>query len=164
MEILDIVDLEDKVIGKASRDDIYKNLHTHRIVHVLLFDKKGRMALQLRSKKVSFCPNHWSTAVGGHVQTGETYETAAMREFEEELGTKTKIEFLFRDFFINPNNQSKKFLETFKAIYEGPFNPNLDDIEKVQFFSIKEIQEMINKGEKFHPELLFLLKKNYGIK
>src|SRR3990167_3639738 len=49
---------------------------SYRIVHILLFNEKGEMALQMRSSHKKFCPNHLSTAVGGHVQTGETYEQA----------------------------------------------------------------------------------------
>ena len=37
-------------------------------------------------------------------------------------------------------------------------------VEKVEFFSLDKIQEMINDGEKFHPELLFLLEKHFEIK
>lgn len=38
------------------------------------------------------------------------------------------------------------------------------ELLKVCFFSLEEIQKMVDKGEKFHPELLFLLKKHFGIR
>ncbi len=57
-----------------------------------------------------------------------------------------------------------KFLGSFTSIYNGEFKVNLKEVEKMQFFSLKEIQEMINQKEKFHPELLFLLEKHFGIK
>ncbi|MCA9460196.1 MAG: NUDIX domain-containing protein, partial [Nanoarchaeota archaeon] len=83
MELLDIVNRKDEVIGVASKEDVYKKSLTHRIVHILIFNDKNELALQLRSKKVSFCPSHWSTSVGGHVQSGESYEGAALREYQE---------------------------------------------------------------------------------
>lgn len=158
-EFLDIVDANDQVIGKATRDDIYKKSLCHRIVHVLIFDEQGNLALQLRSKKVSFCPSHWSTTVGGHVQTGESYEEGALREFKEELGTTNPLEFFSKDWY--EANGLRKFLTTYKTVYSGPFNPNPDDVERVDFFSADEIKDMIDRGEKFHPELLFLLKKYF---
>ena len=162
MEFLDIVNEQNEVVGKASHDEIYEKKLPHRIVHVLIFDKDGKLALQLRSKQKSFCPQHWSTPVGGHVQSGETYEEAAKRESIEELGIKPDVAFLYSDLYEDEG--LKKFLSTFELVYDGPFNINPAEVEKVEFFTLEEIQIMIKNGEKFHPELLFLLKKHFGIK
>lgn len=124
MEYLDIVDENDKVLGKAPKDDIYNKKLVHRIVHILVFNDQGEMALQLRSKTVKFCPSHWVTSVGGHVQSGETYEEAALREYKEELCATSKIEFFSKDFY-GDDGGLKKFLVTFKTINNGPF-----DVEK----------------------------------
>lgn len=161
MEILDIVNQHDEVIGKASRDEIYEKLLPHRIVHVLIFNDKKEMALQLRSKTVSFCPSHWSTTVGGHVQTGENYEEAAMREYEEELGIKSVLTF-FDKVIYEVENKPKKFLTIFTTECNGPFSKDPSDVEKVEFFPLDTIRNMIQKGEKFHPELLFILQKYFA--
>ncbi|MFA5021958.1 MAG: NUDIX domain-containing protein [Patescibacteria group bacterium] len=160
MEILDIVNLNDQVIGQAPKPEIYQQLLCHRIVHILIFNDQGKMALQLRSAKVNFCPLHWSTAVGGHVQTGETYETAGLREYEEELGQQSQLQFLSKDLYQLPNRPAK-FLATFTTKFNGPFKPDLEVVEKVNFFTLAEIQKMIASGEKFHPELLFILTKHF---
>ena len=163
MEFLDVVDENDNVIGKASKKEIYEKLLPHRIVHVLVFNDRDEMCLQLRSKYVSFCPLHWCTAVGGHVQSGETPEQAALREYEEEIGTTSDIVPFSKDLYVHAG-VLKKFLITFKTKYNGPFRLNPKVVEKVEFFNLEEIQEMIDNGEKFHPELLFLLEKRFGIK
>ncbi len=160
MEILDIVDNKDKVMGTATRDEIYKKLLPHRIVHILIFNDKNEMALQLRSKSVSFCPLHWSTAVGGHVQSGESYEEGALREYEEELGIKSELTMLDKDIY-EAVGKPKKFLTTFTAQYNGPFAKDERDVEKVEFFPIEKIRQMVMEGEKFHPELLFILQKYF---
>ena len=54
-----------------------------------------------------------------------------------------------------------KFLTTFKSTFNGPFHPDLKDVEKIDFFTIEQIKKMVRRGEKFHPELLFLLKKYF---
>ena len=81
MEFLDVVNENDEVVGKASKKEIYEKSLTHRIVHVFVFNDKGEMVLQVRSKDSPFCPLYWDTAASGHVQSGESYEEAAFKEF-----------------------------------------------------------------------------------
>lgn len=159
MEYLDVVDENDQVVGRASYNDIYKKLLSHRIVHILIYNDKGEMAIQLRSKNKVFLPLHWSTSVGGHVQAGESFEQAAKRECREEIGAEVQMEFvgkiLYEDkiFFKG----LKKFLGVFKATSNGPFNINKEEVARFEYFSIDVIKSMIKAGEKFHPELLFLI-------
>jgi isopentenyldiphosphate isomerase len=159
IELIDFVDQNDKVVGNASKDEIYFKKLRHRIVHVHIFNDKGEMALQLRAKGLKFCPGHWCTSVGGHVQTGESYEEGALREYEEELGVKSEIEFFSKDLYSAYGLE--KFIVTFKAKSNGGFKLESRAIEKVGFFSIDDIKKMVESGEKFHPELLFLLKKYF---
>ncbi|EKD33323.1 MAG: NUDIX hydrolase [uncultured bacterium] len=160
MEFLDIVDKNDNVIGRASKDDIYKNSFCHRIVHVLIFDDNGKMVLQKRSSEVSFCPDHWSTSAGGHVQAGETCEVAGLREYEEELGTKSDLELVGKDYY-EAGGTPNKFLYIFKTRFNGPFKPDARVVSEIGVFDIEEIKKMIASGEKFHPEFLFILNKYY---
>ena len=166
MEFSDVVNERDEVIGKASKKEIYEKLLTHRIVHILIFNTKGRMALQLQSKNKSFCPRHWNSAAAGHVLSGENYEQAALRELEEEIGVKTEIIFQHKDLYEYKNNFKKglkKILGTFRTVFDGPFKINPREVEKVEFFTLDKIQDMIDSGEKFHPEMLFLLRKHFNI-
>lgn len=160
MEILDIVDDQDNVIGSATRDEIYKKLLPHRIVHILIFNDKNEMALQLRSKHVSFCPLYWCTAAVGHVQTGESYEEGALREYEEELGVASELHMIGKDIYEAPD-KPKKFITVYRAIFNGSFTKDERDVEKVEFFPVEKIRQMVKDGEKFHPESLFILKKYF---
>jgi isopentenyldiphosphate isomerase len=160
MEYLDVVNDEDEVVGKASRDKIYKNLLSHRIVHVLIFNSTGEMALQLRTKNMSHCPLHWSTSAGGHVKSGESYQEAAERELKEECGIDTNIEFMFKDRYIHKDILTK-FLSTFKTLYDQPLKMKNREVETIEFFSINKIKEMIRKGEKILPELKYIIDNHF---
>ncbi len=166
IEYLDVVNDQDKVIGKASYGDIYKKLLPHRIVHILVFNKKGEMLLQLRAQNRSFCPLHWSTSAGGHIRSGESPKQAAKRELAEELGVKLPLKFSYKDFYVNQQPYEiglKEFLTTFTVKSNGRFKIGLE-VDRINFFTLNEIQQMIIRKEKFHPELLFLLQKHFGIK
>ncbi|MCX6809309.1 MAG: NUDIX domain-containing protein [Candidatus Berkelbacteria bacterium] len=158
-EKMDIVDENDGVIGSATRKEIYEKGHRHRIVHVLVFNKSGEMLLQLRSKKVDFLPRYWSTAAGGHVSSGESYLDAAKRELKEELGITGDLQGIGKYEFYGTINKIYKFIYFYKIVFDGRFNLDYNDVEKVEFFSKDKLRKMIKNGSKIHPELLFYLKK-----
>ncbi|RJQ13440.1 NUDIX domain-containing protein [Candidatus Parcubacteria bacterium] len=160
MEYIDIINEKDEVVGRASKDEIYEKLLPHRIVHILIFNKKGELALQLRSAKKSFCPLHWSTAVGGHVQAGEAYEQGAQRECREEIGVSVPMKFFAKDWYFDEVRELKKLLCTFTAIFDGEIKIEPEEVERIDYFPLARVYEMMEKGEKFHPELLFLLNKH----
>jgi 16S rRNA (adenine1518-N6/adenine1519-N6)-dimethyltransferase len=157
---LDFVNEKDEVIGKAPIDEIYDKKLWHRIVHIFVFNSKGEMALKLRSRQKKFLPLYWSAPVGGHVLAGETYEKAALRELQEELGIKAKIKLIGKDFYENERGL-KKFMAAFKTDFNGSFKINPEEVERVEYFTPDKIKAMIAAGEKFHSELLFLLKKHF---
>ncbi len=161
-EMIDVVDVNDDVIGSATREDVYLKKLRHRIVHVLVFDNQENIALQLRSKKCSFCPHYWSSSAGGHVKSKESYEKAALRELEEEIGISEDLEFFSKDIY-KKKNLPEKIIVVFKCVFSGMFNINKREVEKIKFFSVDEIKKMIKNKERFHPELLFLLKKYFNI-
>ncbi|MFH1398793.1 MAG: NUDIX domain-containing protein [Candidatus Woesearchaeota archaeon] len=156
-EYIDAVNEKDEVIEKVAKSEIYSRHLNHRIVHIMIFNGKGELALQLRSAKVDFCPGHWSTPVGGRVQSGESYLQAALRECKEELGVEIPIELDFKAVYHDPRCMVM-FQSVFKAVYNGPFKVDKNVVQRVEFFTFGKIEEMIAAGEKFHPELLVLLK------
>ncbi|MFA6525194.1 MAG: NUDIX domain-containing protein [Patescibacteria group bacterium] len=160
MEYIDVVNDQDQVVGKATRKEIYQNLLTHRIVHVLVFNSAGEMALQLRGRNVSYLPLHWCTSAGGHVNSSESYEVAAKRELKEECGIDTEIEFMYQDVYFH-ENKLKKFLAIFRTMYNEPLIMKNEEVERIEFFSIEKIKQMIASGEKMHPELSFIIKNHF---
>src|SRR3990170_5371466 len=91
----DVVNDNDKIIGKASYKELYSKNLLHRIVHIFLFNRRGELFLAKRSKKVYLFPSYWGASASGMVPIGKNYLSAAKMELKEELGTKTKLTFLF---------------------------------------------------------------------
>lgn len=162
MKFLDVVNDKDEVIAYAGIIDIYLKNIPHRVSHVFLFNEKGEMALQKRSNSREFCPAYWNSFVATHVEEKESYKNAALREFKDEFKTNVLLEEFQKDVFLTKKNH-KKFIKSFKAKSNDFFEFNKEKIEKIEFFSFKKIQEMIDNKEKFHPELLFLLEKHFDI-
>ncbi len=85
-EWLDIVDEHDRVIGRDTRARIHAAGHLHRSSHIVLFNTRGEVFVQLRSKNKDSGAGLWDTSAAGHVDSGETYAECAVRELYEELG------------------------------------------------------------------------------
>jgi isopentenyl-diphosphate delta-isomerase len=94
-ELFDLVDLEDRVIGKVRRGDAHRNpALVHRSVQVLVFSGDGRLLLQRRSRRKDLFPGYYCASASGHVAAGEDYATTAERELEEELGIVAPLSFI----------------------------------------------------------------------
>ena len=86
-EMFPVVDEEGNIVGAASRGECHNGSRLlHPVVHLHLFNSKGELYLQRRPLWKDIQPGKWDTAVGGHVDLGESVEMALRREVCEELG------------------------------------------------------------------------------
>ncbi len=145
-EMLEVVDSDGNVLRLAARSEIHGNPSlVHRVVHVLVFDARGRLLLQKRSKNKDVAPGKWDTSVGGHVSPGEDTESAALREMREELGIQAvKLAFLYR--YLFPNHIESELVTSYSCVYGGEIHFNREEIDEVRHWTIREIRETIGKG------------------
>lgn len=85
-QALEVVDEHDHVIGIATRDAVHREGLLHREVHVWFVTPKGEILFQHRALDKDTYPGKLDATVGGHVDPGQTYEEAALREVMEETG------------------------------------------------------------------------------
>ena len=145
------VDKNDTVIGSGPRIKAIEDGIIHRIIRVLVFNSNGDLLLQKRSKNVDM-PGRWDQSVGGHVDAGEDYLDAAIRETEEELGVKNvELKKLFKYYREeNENNQTskKRFEMIYKAEYNGKIVFNPEEIAEVRWISPTELVEWMKETPK----------------
>lgn len=161
-ELLEIVNRKGEVLDILPRSEIHGNPSLlHRVVHVLVFNRKGELLLQRRSMNKDVAAGKWDTSVGGHVNIGEGLLEAVRREMKEELGiTACEPEFLYT--YIHSNPYESELVHTYSCIYEGEISFNRDEIDEVRFWSIKEIEKNIGKGifsDNFEDEISTYIKR-----
>ena len=93
-ELFDIVDDNDKIIGRATRKEAHTKCLTHRSVMFFIFNKKGELFLNKRSSNKEFEGGKYSIVLGGHIKSGDSYEQSVIREAEEEAGITSKPYFI----------------------------------------------------------------------
>ena len=85
-ELVDVVDADDRVIGRATRADVRAQKLRHRATYILVFNSQGQLFVHRRSATKDVYPSHYDVTVGGVVSAGESYDVGAQRELAEELG------------------------------------------------------------------------------
>ena len=161
-ELIDIYDAQGRKTGVAERSKAHgDNTLLHRAAHVLVFSADGRLLLQKRSLHKRIQPGKWDASVGGHLAAGEDFLTGARRELAEELGLSedTTLEHLF-DVEIRNEIESED-ARVFKAVSEGPFEFQREEIDEVRFFTPEELCSPEHR-QGFTPCLIGELERLYG--
>ena len=108
-----LVDEEGRVIGSATRGECHNGSRLlHPVVHLHVFNSAGDIYLQKRPEWKDIQPGKWDTAVGGHMDYGETPEQALRREVSEELDggrfwTMQEIKEAMGKEILTPNFESE---------------------------------------------------------
>ena len=141
-----LVNEERETLGKATRKECHSGSKMlHPVVHLHIFNEAGDLYLQKRSMNKDIQPGKWDTAVGGHIDYGETVEEALRREVREELGITDFIpQFITR--YVFDSTIEKELVNTYRTTYEGPVTPDTSELDGGRFWSIPEILENMGKG------------------
>ncbi len=143
-EIFDVVNERDEVIDAQPRESVHVNNLRHRAVHMVVFNSLGELFLQKRSIWKDKNPGLWDSSAAGHVDSGETYETAARREISEELGIQCPLERIGK--LPCTEQTGWEFIEVYRGVHEGPFTLASLEVETGAFFPLEQIREWIRRS------------------
>lgn len=148
-----IVDENDEIIKYIERKDRTAT-DTCRITCVLVFNSKGEFLIAQRQFTKPLDPGKWGPSVAGTVEEGETYDTNAIKELEEEIGVKdTQITFFNKHYYKTYNAQ--RFTSVYIAHVDKraeDFVIQQDEVAEVRWISIDDLSSWYTKSpEDFIP-------------
>lgn len=149
-EYFDVVNERDEPLRRATRREVHAHQLWHRAVHILVFDAAGRIFLQKRSMKKDMSPGLWDSSCAGHVDAGEDYDTAAVRELREELGL-TVTTAPTRWFRIEARPETGwEFCWIYRLQHDGPFVLHPEEIETGEWLTSEELKRrMAERPQEF---------------
>ncbi|MFA6533664.1 MAG: NUDIX domain-containing protein [Patescibacteria group bacterium] len=175
MSQLNLVNENDEVIGQDSRENIHRLGLLHREVHVWLYNREGKILFQKRGQDKDTFPGLLDASAGGHVEIGESYSQAAIKELREETGVVALPEQL-----VNLGKVRKTASDpvtgttnnVFRQIYAYLYSGRAEDLKletgeatSLEFWPIEKILSLSAEEKKisvpgiFTPEYLDIFQK-----
>ena len=153
-ELVDIVDVDDQVIATVARREMRAYKLRHRMVGILVRSSSGSVLVHQRAADKDVWPSMWDVMVGGVVAAGESYEWAARRELNEEIGVDAPLRFVLGGAF--DNDDVHEIARVFVAVHDGPFEFSDHEVVAAFFVANGDISEFIASHDVV-PDSLYLL-------
>lgn len=158
-EYLDLVNINDEIIGRKLRSEVYvEGLSNFRVVNLFLVNSEGKLWIPRRTSEKRIFPLCLDVSMGGHVESGETYEDAFKRESFEELNLNTdKVSWKLLGHLTPHKNNVSAFMKVFKIETDTVPDFNPEDFTEYFWLSPEELFERIENGDKTKGDLPVLV-------
>lgn len=160
MEIWDLYDKDRIKTGETMvRGSQFKENTYHLVVHVCIFNLKGKMLIQQRQPFKDGWPNMWDITVGGSAVSGDTSQLAAEREVYEEIGYKLSLDGIRPSLTINFDKGFDDIYLIQKDVDISKLKLQYEEVQSVKWVSKEEILSMIDEEIfiPYHKSLIDLL-------
>ena len=145
-EWADLVDDQNRVVGRATRREIRQKNLPHRGVGILVRNSQGQVYVHQRTAHKDLFPSLFDMFVGGMVGSGESYEDAARREVAEELGAQADpLEFLFDHLYKGEKNCS--WIRLFRVTWDGPIHHQASEVAWGEWMPAERLEEWSREVE-----------------
>lgn len=138
-ELVDIIDDAGRTVDVVTRREMRARRLPHRSTAILVFNTRGELFIHLRTPTKDVFPSHWDVAIGGVLAAGESFADGARREACEELGIDVAMQELFP--FHYAGAETVAHVMVYKAIHDGPFTLQIEEIVRGEFVPLAEVTE-----------------------
>lgn len=156
MEKLLLVNEKDEVVGTEEKMKCHLGKGMlHRAFSVYVFNEKGEILIQQRSKEKPLWPLYWSNSCCSHPRPGESYLEAGERRLQEELGFSCplrKIDNFLYQAKYKEVGWEREVLTIMYGFYQGKVKPAPGEVNDWKWISPEKlIKDMEKNPEKYTP-------------
>jgi isopentenyldiphosphate isomerase len=142
MELVDVVDEEDRVVATVTRRELRARRLLHRCTYVLVRNGAGDILVHRRTETKDVNPGAYDVFAGGVCATGESYDDCARREVAEELGVAgVDPSFLFRHRYSGPEGEA--WGGVYEVRWDGPIQPQEAEVAWTAWVPPAELERML---------------------
>jgi len=160
-ESVDVCDEKNNLTGITKfKSEAHKKGLWHRTAHIWVYNSKGEILIQLRTKDKTTYPDMWDISAAGHVSAGEDPLTSGLRELYEEIGLKVKkndLKFyrILKDSYKYKSMKNNQFCYVYFLKYDGDISKlklQKEEVQKIRFLSPKQLEIELKKyPDKYVP-------------
>lgn len=146
-ELLDIVDEDDRVVGRAPRGEAMARRLRHRVTSVRVRDPRGRIFVHRRTPRKLVFPSMHDVVVGGVVGAGEGYDEGALREAREELGVHELPVPEPRFTFLYDSPEHTWFVRVYEVVCSAPVRPQPEEVAWWGWLTDDELERRLRRPD-----------------
>jgi isopentenyl-diphosphate Delta-isomerase len=137
-----LVNQDDVAVGVMEKMEAHRRGLLHRAVSVFIFNTKGEWLLQRRARSKYHSNSLWTNTCCTHPYPEETYEQAANRRLNQEMGLEASLEEAFD--FIYKEELDNEFTEheldhVFVGVSDSVPTINLDEVMEYRYISYDDL-------------------------
>lgn len=161
-ELLDVVDVHDHVVRQLPRSEVYRQRLLCRVVNVFLENTRGQLWIPRRTAHKRHFPLCLDMSMGGHVESGESYEEALARELSEELRIDVQTTTCELLGYLTPRqNGVSAFMKVYRIRTDDSPAYNKDDFSAAEWLLPEQLLRKIAEGEPAKGDLAALTRYFY---
>ena len=141
-ELVDIVDQDDNVLYQCTRKEMRAQVLRHRAVFIVVVNSAGELLIHQRSAMKDLWPSWWDLAVGGVVSAGESYDAAALRELDEEVGV-TGVPLVDLGVGTYSDEEVSLVGRCFMVKYDGPLVLRDGEVVAIEWVSQNDLMQRL---------------------
>ena len=148
MELVDLYDEDRLPLGRMAERHAPKGPGEYRtVIHVCVFNSRGQLLIQRRSREKAIWPERWDVSVGGGVDAGETSRQAAEREVREELGIRLDLGEPRPSVTVNFDGGFDDYFLVERDIPLEDLTLQREEVSDARWAELPEILSMLDRGE-----------------
>ena len=163
-EFVVLVDQNDQKLGLMEKQQAHIAGLLHRAFSVFVFNSKGELMIQQRAASKYHSPTLWTNTCCSHPRDHETYEQAAHRRLEEEMGFDCELEYKF-NFIYKAHLENDLIEHELDHVFIGTFDDepklNPDEVMAYRWVELDDLKKDMEKNPQNYTAWFKIIFEHY---